>query len=78
MTAKVAVPAKAAATAGAAAVTTAEEADFSVWNIVGLAMLSMFMGLCGILALDVIRNIWSWDEPYSLNSTIMDFIVGML
>ena len=72
----------AAATAGApAAVGTAatvEEADFSAWNIVGLSMLSVFMGICGLLALDLIRNIWSWDKPYPLNSTIMDFIVGML
>ena len=70
--------AAAAATAGAAAVTAVEEGDFSVWNIVGLGMLTAFMGICGILALDLIRNIWSWGQPFSLNSTIMDFVVGML
>jgi excisionase family DNA binding protein len=35
------------AAAGASAVATAgEEADFSVWNIVGLSMLSVFMAVC--------------------------------
>ena len=62
--------------AAVVAAATVEEADFSAWNIVGLSMLSVFMGVCGLLALDLIRNIWSWDKPYALNSTIIDFIVG--
>lgn len=68
----------AAAAAGATAVAAAEEADFSAWNIVGLAMLSGFMGICGLLALDVIRNIWSWQQPFSVSNSLMDFLVGLL
>ena len=56
----------------------AAESPFGVWDMVMLSSLSLFMGLCGLLALDLIRNIWSWGRPYQLNSTIMDFIVGML
>ena len=66
------------AAASASAVATAgEEADFSVWNIVGLSMLSVFMAVCGLLALDVIRNIWSWNQPFSVNNSLMNFFTGM-
>ena len=76
--AAVGVAATATAGVGAVAGAAVEEGDFSAWNIVSLAMLTVFMGLSGLLALDVIRNIWSWNQPFSLNNTLMDFIVGML
>ena len=66
------------AVSSAAAAAPAEEGDFSAWNIVGLSMLSAFMAICGLLALDVIRNIWSWNQPFSVNSSLMDFLVGLL
>ena len=68
-----------AATAGAAtaaAVAAAEEADFSVWNIVSLSMLAFFMLICGFLAMDVLRNIWSWQQPFGISGSLMDLIVG--
>ena len=31
---------------------------------------------CGMFMYDVVRNMWSWDQPYSVNSSIMDMIFG--
>ena len=72
------VPTTGTDTSATAAGAASEEGEFSAWNIVGLAMLSGFMGICGLLALDVIRNIWSWRQPFSVNSSLMDFLVGLL
>jgi hypothetical protein len=30
-----------------------------------------------MMMLDMMRNIWSWDETYSLNSSLMDAILGL-
>lgn len=65
-----------AGAATAAAVAAADEADFSVWNIVGLAMLAFFMLVCGVLAMDVLRNIWTWNQPFGISGSLMDLIVG--
>lgn len=68
----------AAASAGAVAVAgAAEEADFSVWNIVSLSMLTAFMAICALLALDVIRNIWTWNQPFGVSDSLMNFFTGM-
>jgi hypothetical protein len=32
--------------------------------------------LCGMVTFDLLRNMWSWDGPYAVNSWIMDMIVG--
>ena len=67
-----------AVTAGAAvAAVEPEEAGFSVWNIVGLVMLATFMGICSLLAMDVLRNIWTWDQPFSISGSLMNLITGM-
>lgn len=60
----------------AAAVAAADEAEFSVWNIVSLCMLAFFMLVCGFLAMDVLRNIWSWQQPFGISGSLMDLLVG--
>ncbi len=64
----------AAAAVGAAA---GQDAGYSVWNVVSLGMVAAFLGISGLLVMDLIRNIWSWNGAYSLNSTIMDGILSM-
>lgn len=77
MAAASAVTAGAAAGVATSKVGADEEADFSMWNIVSLSMLSILMGISGLLALDVIRNIWSWEQPFSVNSSLLDILVGL-
>lgn len=52
------------------------EAPYSVWNILGLALCSVFLIGCGMFMYDLLRNMWSWDSPYSVNSSMMDWILG--
>lgn len=72
-----AVGATATGVAAAGASAAAEEADFSVWNIVSLVMLAMFMALGSWVAMDVLRNIWSWNEPYGITNSVLNAITGM-
>ena len=51
------------------------EAPYSVWNVLGLICVLMFLSLCGIMTYDLVRHIWSWDQPYALNSGLMDAII---
>lgn len=53
-----------------------DEAEFTTWNIAGLVMLAIFMLLCSLLALDVARNIWTWNEPFSISTSLMNLITG--
>ncbi len=65
------------AAAAVAASSAPEEADFSVWNIVSLVMLATFMGLASWIAMDVLRNIWSWNEPYGITNSLVNMLTGM-
>jgi hypothetical protein len=55
---------------------TVVEAPFSVWNILFLSLCSILLLLCGMMLYDLMRNMWSWDQPYGVNSSLMDTIVG--
>jgi len=53
------------------------EAPYSGLNIASLMFCVLLLVLCGVLALDLLRNMWSWNGSYSLNSWIMDQILKM-
>ncbi|MHC4403248.1 MAG: helix-turn-helix domain-containing protein [Planctomycetota bacterium] len=36
----------------------------------------IFLVVGGVMAFDLLRNMWSWGEPYSMNSSIMDMILS--
>jgi len=61
---------------GYAPAAAAAEVPYSVLNIVGLSSSALLLLLAGTMMLDMMRNIWSWDETYSLNSSLMDAILG--
>lgn len=52
------------------------EAPYTVWNIVSLALVTIVLVFCGMFMYDLLRNMWSWDTPYEVNSSIMDTILG--
>ena len=56
----------------------AVEAPYSVWNILSLTLIVLFLAFTGMLMTDLLRHIWSWEQPYPLNSVIMDEIIKML
>ncbi len=55
----------------------ADEAAFSTWNVVGLGSCLTLMAVCGVMMVDVVRNIWSWQESYSTSSAVIDGLLGI-
>lgn len=54
------------------------EVAFPGW-VVGLMSVSMLMlVMCGMMVFDLLRNIWSWDQVYTLNSGLMDVLTPIL
>jgi Helix-turn-helix domain len=52
----------------------AAEAPYSGANIAILAVCVVLLMFCGMLTYDLMRNMWSWDGAYPVNSSIMDSI----
>lgn len=52
------------------------EKPYTVWNVVALVACTLFLTFCGWFMYDVLRNMWSWDAPYSVSSPMMDTIIG--
>ncbi|MEX2186580.1 MAG: helix-turn-helix domain-containing protein [Pirellulales bacterium] len=50
----------------------APEAPYSIWNVLSLACCTLILMFGGMLMYDLIRNMWSWDQPYSVTSGIMN------
>jgi excisionase family DNA binding protein len=54
------------------------ETAFPGW-VIGLMSVSMVMlVMCGIMVFDLLRNMWSWDQVYTLNSALMDVLTPIL
>jgi hypothetical protein len=56
----------------------AEEGTYSIWNVLSLFSIVLLLGFTGILMLDLINNMWSWEKNLPFNSTIMDAILDMM
>ena len=52
------------------------ETPFSLWNVLGLGGCLMLLSLCGIVIYDLLRNIWSWDQVTTLNSSILESVLN--
>ena len=62
--------------AGAASV----EVPYSLWNVLGLSLILVVLCLTGMVMLDVIYNLWSWNQGSldSAGASIADTFAGML
>jgi hypothetical protein len=54
------------------------EAPFTGPTVAILAVCVVFLLLCGMMTFDLMRNMWSWDGPYNVNSSIMESIGGTI
>jgi excisionase family DNA binding protein len=52
------------------------EAKFGVGSVIALGLCAIVMAFTGVMMYDVVRNMWSWKEPLSVDSTLMDMILG--
>jgi hypothetical protein len=41
-----------------------------------LVLCAVLLLFCGMFAFDLMRNMWSWDAPYSVNSSMMEMILS--
>jgi membrane protein DedA with SNARE-associated domain len=53
------------------------QAEYTIWNLLGLLLIVLLLMLGGVLMMDVVRNIWSWNGDFSTTSSLMDAIVGL-
>ncbi|MDR0870563.1 MAG: excisionase family DNA-binding protein [Planctomycetaceae bacterium] len=53
------------------------EASYSPMLVTVLVLIAFFLVLPGMMIMDLIRHIWSWGEPFVINSSVMDLVAGM-
>jgi excisionase family DNA binding protein len=51
-----------AAPAPTGAVYEAPETPYSIWNVIGLMLIIMFLSISGIIMTDMMKNMWAWEE----------------
>jgi hypothetical protein len=57
--------------------TVLPEAPYSALQITGLVFCLLLLMLCGMMMYDVLRHMWSWGQPYAVNSSLMDSILSL-
>lgn len=55
----------------------AREAAFSLPVVLSLGGCVLVLSLTGMMMFEMVRVMWSWDEPYAINSKLMDAIVSL-
>jgi len=53
------------------------EAPYTSKQIAGLVTCVLFLMLGGMMIFDLMRNMWSWDNAFTVNSSLMDLILGL-
>jgi hypothetical protein len=46
-------------------------------NILGLGSCMLLLLLGVIVMMDMVRNIWSWDQNLALNDSLLDSLLGL-
>jgi hypothetical protein len=54
------------------------EMPYSIWNVLSLALCAIVLIFCGMFMYDLMRNMWSWENTYEVNSSMMDTIIGWI
>lgn len=54
------------------------EAPYSIWNVMALMFVMMFMLVTALLMVDVVNNMWGFEGVSSHSTSIMDTIVSAL
>lgn len=67
---------QAAAAPAAAGAGAAIEPAYSGWNVASLAMCAVLLMFIGMFMFDLLRNMWSWNSAYPVNSSLMSAILG--
>ena len=63
------------ATGPTAVIDTRPQLTYSGWNVFALFVCLILMTLAGIMMVDMLRHMWSWNEGVELRSPMMDKFV---
>lgn len=55
----------------------AQDLPYSLWNVLSLLAIVVVLSLTGMLMTDLVRNMWTWDEPFTASTPVMDVMVRM-
>ncbi len=55
----------------------ARDSEYTVMNVVGLGSCAVLLFLGGIVMIDMVRNVWSWDQNFALNDSIVESVLGL-
>jgi excisionase family DNA binding protein len=64
------------APAGGAVSAPAPEVPYTGWQVTGLVLCTLVLFVAGMMMFELMRHMWSWEEPYTAHSAIMDVISG--
>jgi len=56
----------------------AAEQPYTVWNVVLLSACGTLLLLAGTMGIDLVRNMWGWNENLTINSSLMDAIRSIM
>ena len=65
------------ASGATAAVAPAVEHNWGVGWLVTLSLSSVLVVACCLVSFDLVRSMWSWNEPTTVSSTVMEKLGGM-
>lgn len=52
------------------------EPPYTGWQIAGLATCTVLLLLCGMMMFDLLRSMWSFEQPTAITSALMNTILG--
>ena len=53
-----------------------KDKPYTVLNIIGLFLCIVMLTMTLIMSVDLVRNMWSWQGPYQVNSNLMDWLLS--
>jgi excisionase family DNA binding protein len=54
------------------------EPPYTGWQITGLTVCAVLLVLCGMMTLDLLRCMWSYEQPFAITSGLMNTILGWI
>ncbi|MCG8586268.1 MAG: helix-turn-helix domain-containing protein [Pirellulales bacterium] len=58
--------------------TTAPEAPFSIWNVLGLFLCVLVMAVGGMMTWELFRTMSTWDQPHDMPATVMNKLIELV
>ncbi|MFV1968838.1 MAG: helix-turn-helix domain-containing protein [Pirellulaceae bacterium] len=54
------------------------EVPYSIWNLLGLLLILMFLSISGVLMTDIVQNMWAWEEARDVSTSISEGITAAI